>query len=456
MINTKKKEYIDSKVFEIIKLIKPIDKNILPKGDIPKGSMEELNAVDITDKIIDAPILITSTTYDGETIGVIESYKEKTYGFEEAEYKKLKSFILQIYKEKEIKRLIGYNFLYKTVINWIFESYRKKRKKGKLSFYLQKEFKKTIKSYTIYIPVLYLNISEPFHVGRVLFTFFKNEYLDKLESEFKQENPTINTPFKELREILIGNVYASITITAGAERVKEVGLEECSLAINCLRICSPVMGFPKMKSDFDIEKKSNVVLANNVILQPSDKEYNIILSKRRNAVTYRIDKFEFQNFRSMNLEVYHKFLLEPHGEDEIYKLILNSINSFSEALKDSNLQRRISKIFTIYESLLLKNSTGGILDSLCKYGPKLIFQKIEDRKDLVKILKNLYSIRSAYVHHSKYSKFDIEELKKLQFGLTRLLCNLIRLRKKFKTKDSLINKIDEEIEKAFNLKEAIK
>ncbi len=98
----------------------------------------------------------------------------------------------------------------------------------------------------------------------------------------------------------------------------------------------------------------------------------------------------------------------------------------------------------------------GILQSLCTYGPKLIFQKIEDRKEIVKIFKNLYSTRSSYVHHSKYNKFEMEELKRLQIGLSIMLSNLIKLGEKYKTKDILIEAIDLEIDKSFNLEEEMK
>ncbi len=280
MINENKKEYIDKKVEEVIELIKPIELDFKKEENEPRGNLAGVEVIDLTDKLIDAPRKISYSTYDGITVGLVESYKNRNYGLEKEDYQQLKILINQIFKEKAIQKLVGYNFIYQFVSEWIFESYRNQKQKGELSNFLEEEIKKSIQAYNVYIPILYLDIVDSFQIGRVSFTYFTKEYLDKIESQFKDENPKTENPFSSLRNYFNGQVYAAITIKAEPEKAKEIAFQECSLAIDCLRICSPVMAFPNMKSDFDLERKSSVVIENNIMLQPIDKEYGFIMSKK--------------------------------------------------------------------------------------------------------------------------------------------------------------------------------
>lgn len=149
-------------------------------------------------------------------------------------------------------------------------------------------------------------------------------------------------------------------------------------------------------------------------------------------------------------------MMDNKRTSEIDKLIINSIGLFSDALKERNLHRRISNIFTIFESLLVKDVNAGIIQSLCKYGPKLAVQDLKERKELVNVFISLYKVRSSYVHHAKLNEFNIDDLTKLQKSISKLLSNIMILGNKYTTKDKLMEAIDIEIDKAFNLSEELK
>ena len=130
-------------------------------------------------------------------------------------------------------------------------------------------------------------------------------------------------------------------------------------------------------------------------------------------------------------------------------MIINSIKRFSEALSKTDLNQRVVEIYTILESLLIKDDSVSILDNLTKYCSKLVAKEAEERKEIISLLKEMYKVRSSLVHHGVNKVFEIENLRKLQLILLALLQVLITKSDKHKTKFSILNDIDDAIMNAY-------
>lgn len=105
--------------------------------------------------------------------------------------------------------------------------------------------------------------------------------------------------------------------------------------------------------------------------------------------------------------------------------------------------------FTILESLLLKNENASIQESLCKYCPKLITKDIVKRKKTENLIKSMYKIRSAYIHHAKQNVFPEINLLNLQQIVGALILVMLNKSVHFENKKSLLDEIDEAINKAY-------
>jgi hypothetical protein len=147
----------------------------------------------------------------------------------------------------------------------------------------------------------------------------------------------------------------------------------------------------------------------------------------------------------------HNLLIRKDKNEtcELEDIALEALSRFALALSNKDLHNRITEIFTSLESLILRNTDVGILDSLCKYIPKIVSKNLEERKKVQKGLKEMYAIRSAYIHHGKRREINLNELKMLQIYLRTMILKFCILSAKYKTKNSILAAIDEAINEAF-------
>jgi hypothetical protein len=114
-----------------------------------------------------------------------------------------------------------------------------------------------------------------------------------------------------------------------------------------------------------------------------------------------------------------------------------------------DLHQRTVEIFTILEMLLLPSEDASIIDSVCKYRSKLAVKDVEERQQIIKLLKRMYMVRSSMIHHAKRKRIDLNDLKQLQTILFFIIHNLILKLNAHLKKESVLAEIDLEILKAY-------
>ncbi|MEB4761448.1 MULTISPECIES: HEPN domain-containing protein [Chryseobacterium] len=129
--------------------------------------------------------------------------------------------------------------------------------------------------------------------------------------------------------------------------------------------------------------------------------------------------------------------------------IINSIQLFARAIYQNNLNKRVIELFTQLESVILSDSNEPILNCLTKYISKLVTKNIEERKFIILLLKEMYGIRSSYVHHAKQREINIQSLGKFQYYIHNLITILIELSTSHTTKDTILKEIDDAILAAY-------
>ena len=61
----------------------------------------------------------------------------------------------------------------------------------------------------------------------------------------------------------------------------------------------------------------------------------------------------------------------------------------------------------------------------------------------------MYEVRSNLIHHARETSFDIDDLRKLQYSVIKLLANLIKKTNFHKNKSTLLKEIDDAIIDAY-------
>jgi len=452
IINEKKKEYIDKEIFKMVELLVKIEEKEVKKNkdDFKKGSFAHKSYIDLTDRLIDSPIIKKTLSIDHKfIIAIEESFHNETIGYTEKEYPVFDKFINNIYKEETIRTKISIEFIHDKVFSWITKTYRTKQAQNLFSSYLLDEIENSIEELKFYYPILHLDIEKPFFVGNVKIEYLTKEFFDKLfENQTKNKDKAYDSAIKKY----VGAVFATYIIKAERSKAEEIALNECSLAVDILKICSDTTEAPQLKLSFDIDSRIRENITHEVLITKADiTDGNLSVSEYRGPSHHSITLKDLNYmYKNRELITFHNFLLNmPLTPSELEQLIINGMKRYGNAISNVNYHQRIVELFTILESLLLIDNNSPIIESVCKYGSKLVFKKPEHRKDIISLLKDMYNVRSALIHHAKEKPFEIDKLRKLQIFVVLLFSQLIEKSNRHKTKESLLQEIDDAILNAY-------
>lgn len=451
-INNKKRDYIDKEIFNILDLFEESSSDAFDKPQMKEsGSILQKIPIDLTDKLVDKPIIISQTNYNN-VVAKKECYSGKCIGLNQTNYARLLKLSDTIYQEKSIRNYISKEFIEIKIFEWLIHTYKTKKVETVFSYFILDEMQQALKKYKFHFPILYLDLYKPFQIGNVQFSYFTKEYLTSLNEYHKDKNPeNYKNEFEELRKNYQGKVFVSYIIKAERQKAEEIALAHCSLAVDILKMCSETTDVPFIELGFDIDSRVKVNSQSEIIICDADNEFegfNINLARPTHH--HKIDDKEWEHIIQRQMADFHKFLLSLTEDlSEMQKLIINSIKRYGNAISNKNLHQRIVELFTILESLLLLDKNSPIIDSVCKYCSKLVFKKVEDRKFLIDLLKTMYDVRSNLIHHGKEISFEIDSLRKLQYTVIMLLIELISKAEKHKTKQTLLQEIEDAILEAY-------
>jgi hypothetical protein len=459
-IDVNRAKYLNKRAIELVELVEvfeepkkthPTDNRDFVSNDY--SSISNKIGIDLSNRVdLSKPYHLSDTDpITGEKMDIIEVFNGKRYGFNEENFSLIKKFIEAIQKEKSINELISYKFLLDKSLEWIFNVYSRKQISENFSDFIIVEIESSIKRHDIFFSVEALEISGRYIIGRSRLFFIDKEFLDDLETEYINNEKSIEPAYFDLlRKSYQGKVFIGTSVKAEHDKAIEIAFKECSLSIDILKICSITTDAPDYKMSFDIDKRIRGTVNSEFLIQDSEKPYFFTINRERNFGVYSLHGNIWKLAIELELNTFHRFIENREtNECELSLMIINSIKRFAEALSKHELNQRVVELFTILESLLLKDETSPILDSLTRYCPKLIAKEPDQRKEIITLLKNMYKVRSSLVHHGINKEFTTEELRFLQHIVLSLLKVIIDKLNMHKTKLSILNEIDDAIMNAY-------
>jgi hypothetical protein len=443
-IHEEEAKHINAEAFHLVSLIEVlVDENDNSGRNV--GSIKHKISEDWSSKLVLKP-MTTSTTINGEPIDIKQCFENQCVGFNEENFARFQKWINGIYRNKSINSIVDRKFIYTLGFDWIMEVYTNKQAKSDFTSHFIDEITKAVKKYRIHYPILHLDIGKSFDVGVVKIDFFTEQFFDELSTKYAKDNPEEENAIEIFRKKHQGKVTASCIVVAELNKAKKIALEKCSLAVDLLKIFSNTLDDPNHVLSLDIDVNANSNAINEIFMLKPDEENEFSYSTYNSANHHRLMEAEMERMKVRQFNAFHQFLLRIEQEQkELDLLVINSIKRLSKAFSNTNLHERIVDIFTVLESLLLPNEQANILDSLSKYLPKIVTKASDDRKKIIKCVKDMYAVRSSLVHHGKEKGFDINNLRHLQIITVILLHNLTVYSSQNRTKKSILDAIDEAI-----------
>ncbi|HOI31067.1 MAG TPA: HEPN domain-containing protein [Melioribacteraceae bacterium] len=371
------------------------------------------------------------------------NYKGSSVGLDGDDYSQLIDFLENLYHKKEINNFLSRKFLEHCSFDW-FECKYKGEVDSSVSFtkYLFEKAENVVKETKISIPISYLSIEASFKLGNLTYEFYDKKYFDDLLSKLNEskEDKITEKEYEGLRKDYQGVVFASKTITAEKERAVELIIDEVDKQIKLIRCFSPTTFLPTVDSYFN--RMGHTLIPHN---------HSFIFDGKHPTIN---------TFRDKSIDYYFPFTLklladyEKTGFIKIFDIInksdlsdfedhlLNSAFLFSHAIESKNFQDKLVYSLVSLETLLLKDTSEPIQNTI---GLRLSFltrNNITDRKAVIELIKRAYKLRSSYIHHGKKSD-DLEVLQKLQHLVWQSIVNLTNSINKFDSQAAFLEYIEE-------------
>lgn len=361
-------------------------------------------------------------------------------------------FIKSVYQKESIKKQISYDLVESTCFNWLINTFKNEEKKEFVDYFLN-VLNENCRTYWFFFPILFLEIEKGFLSGKVKVDFLTDKDFDSFKSKLNLPNETIENYKKQYS----GQVMASVALGKYDRTKAELrALEICGLAIDVVKMYCRTVDDLTFMTDFDIEYRVKLNPSMNFLSMEIEMDGEAINPKdllshiHRNANHFILSKIYLQMMLTNGFGLVSNFIAKP-TDNEVGRLIRQSIQLYAFAMSTSDMHRRVVDLFTIIESFLIKDENEPIQSSIIKYFPKIVTGKLEDRTLIKKILPEMYAVRSAMVHHGKRKEIDINNLRILQRAIRIMIINYVNLAKKHGTKFSILKEIDEAMDQAFKM-----
>lgn len=251
-----------------------------------------------------------------------------------------------------------------------------------------------IDTYTIVIPIHELFVEQEFDVGRVRIVRLSEARLADWISE-----PQADPATRDVWAQVVGRAAATLTLRAERRRAYEVAFDEAEVALAALRSYSEGVLVPNRRSHCTVLGQEN-----------AHKRIHFVVKQGRmvgleqafhplGGTSWQIDAATLNwMLREQGLAVLSD-LIRSTKRTEFQEEVLRSIVQYSRSALAERTEEKLLYVLAAMESVLLRSNSEPIQANL---GPRVAYltaDSLPDRKEVVRIVRRAYDLRSRWVHH---------------------------------------------------------
>lgn len=406
-----------------------------------KGSSSHLGVVDLTEKVVDSPIIITQYMSDFSDYKIYVMINNMKYGFSEKEYKNFFKLVYEISEWNNIQSIVSIDYLKEKILTWIVNIYKSNVSNIDLFTFIENNLSKDVNKYRYCFPILNIDIEQEFNVGDSKIKFFSKEYFDKLYETKKIKHKYSAENFDKIFRKYQGQVFVEIEVLAESKKAELIAYENACCIVDILKLCSPTIQFPTEKCLLELESRMPF-------------SYDFLSFKNNNiydfSITTKINRSQMLPFDLKLVNDFKPFfyefgkLLNPKYSSEIEKLVKNSIIFYSKCISETDIHLRVSKFIMIIESIFLLDDEKHKMENKCKrrFTDFAFELRRKEKINFNEILTDMYQVRHKMTHKSIRVFIDNSKLRIFQIEIINLLFLLLNQNQNFNNKESLINYLD--------------
>lgn len=415
---------------------------IIASSVFPKKSSfhpEFLVASEITEKDIIGDVKFSVPNVEGEEVGLGYLHKGKKIGLFHEGYLDLLKLSQNMQRTTALNSFVSVSFIKNNIIEWIKYKYLNETQSSMVDYIIDK-CRKEVNEYEIWIPIPGISVQSDFKIGNMILKSISKDIIDLwlANSNNKNELTYINNERKELQ----GHAATTIKLNAEPERAMEIAVTESEKAISILRIFSPanlsphIMSFCTLAGYSNLEKRKYFLFNNGKLFMVRNDFVDI---ERYHSMV--ISDKTVSMFKDMGLQTLSDILCQESRND-FQDQVLTSLFLYSRSSIAKEISDKLVYILVSLESILLNDASEPITQNVGDRMAYLIASP-KRRQEVVQNVKEIYKLRSSYIHHGKNISYeDGERVKKFMLNSWQVNQFLIHNINKFENKIKFIEYID--------------
>lgn len=263
------------------------------------------------------------------------------------------------------------------------------------------------------------------------------------KSDLSKESFFFNEGFSQFRD---NHVFAVVTVCGNESDAKELAYDKCCFATDIFKICSDLYHnnfFNPKKWQFDID--SNFVTQGNSYIF-----YKELGNPETSYATFHADRYPscidskvLESVNKWNIKDFESLYQVVYSADtkSIHKVLKRACHIYSHSFSLNNLYERVVLLCTVLDTLAT-NERAGKVPQLKKYLPTLVLKCDRLSERLKLFIKDIYDIRSAYIHNAEERDITDREVDKLEKIVYRVILQIARNSDKYANTKELCVAID--------------
>lgn len=443
-IHPSARDNFNSKVASLVKSIIKIPRVSENK---PEFQSEVHVAVTISEEDIVGKPRESITNYLGETVGRFFVHEGERYGIVEECYMELAKLAESIQRLKAFRESLSRDFIEENMFTWLEKKFLGTASFDTFLLFLTAEAINAVKPVTVLVPIAHTIVHQPFRFCGTTIRNLPKSMIDGMlltvNSNPDNERRDNATKYVEsVRDKYQGYALVEIKLTCEPDFACELSLSIASKVTDLLGIYSEALLMPDIKCISKISGTENLAKYTTIMLQEG-QGFNFqegILDKA-SARQWSISKDDLDRYAQGGLGVISD-LATKDKKTEFESTVLNMAYLYSKAAFTSDPMEKLVYILSALESTLLKNENEPIQQNLAERMAFFSSTKLEERKEIIRITKLVYGLRSRYLHHG-HTFSEKEALSKFLIHVWVFYVHLVASCSKFKTKAEFLDAIDD-------------
>lgn len=369
-------------------------------------------------------------------------------GWGGAEYEAIQNFVRRLETAAPLKGRVSYKFLLDEAFDWLQQRLERKCQDS-LTDHIAERCSREIREYEIWIPVYRTYSSREFSIGNVIFRTVSKALLDEFYSKApkdKLEQPDIAMAVNRQRSAIQGSIAACVTVTAEYKKAHELAHTSAFEAIGLLRLLSPVNWTSRLVSHSLPVGRENTQGTTELLIEGGVLKSINKGTVERGPSGWNVDEacVAVAPIVPSGLLLLVDQLAKNRDATEFRRSLYDSMILYSRSSIESDISNKFVFVLAALESFLLRDGNEPIQSNLGERIAFLTANSVAERREIIRNVKDFYSIRSAFVHHGQsVTPEQRETVDKFFFSAWFCFVRLLTQMDRFTTKDELFTMLEE-------------